>query len=109
MKYPKLRRNLLVIALMGLGGVGLFLAGCASSDQPTTAPANAESGKGGAQLWAENCMRCHNLRAPDEYSDQQWEVAVRHMQLRVPLTGEEYRKIEAFLRSGSGRRVANAG
>jgi hypothetical protein len=55
--------------------------------------------KGGAQLWAENCRRCHNLRAPTSYSADQWEVAVNHMRIRAGLTAEEARMITEFLKA----------
>jgi hypothetical protein len=70
----------------------------ATADAPSGTRAARESG---AQLWAENCMRCHNLRSPETYSSAQWEVAVHHMRLRANLTGEEAQKITAFLKSAS--------
>jgi len=57
--------------------------------------------KGGAQLWAENCGRCHNLRPPTMYSQDQWEVAVNHMRIRAELTANEARKIAEFLKSAN--------
>jgi cytochrome c5 len=88
---------------------GLLLSGCAE-DQPsatggaTTRPAVAESAvaqTSGAELWSNNCARCHNLRSPDTYSSAQWELAVHHMRLRANLTGEEAGKITAFLKSAN--------
>ncbi len=52
----------------------------------------------GGKMWAQKCGQCHNFRAPSEYSDIQWEVAVFHMRLLVPLTGEEQREILEFLK-----------
>jgi mono/diheme cytochrome c family protein len=72
---------------------GLLLAGCATSH-----PA-ASTGTSGAQLWANNCMHCHNSRSPSSYSDAQWEVATMHMRVRANLTAEEHREILAFLKS----------
>ena len=62
--------------------------------QKTAAP-----GLGGAQLWAQNCAHCHNVRSPDSYSDAQWDVAMLHMRVRANLTAEEHKKILAFLKS----------
>jgi hypothetical protein len=84
-------------------------ATASNASTATTRPAaTADAGRGtraaresGAQLWAENCMRCHNLRSPETYSSAQWEVAVHHMRLRANLTGEETQKITAFLKSAS--------
>jgi hypothetical protein len=42
-----------------------------------------------AQLWPENCMRCHNMRSPESYSDAQWEVAMHYMRLRTDLTAQD--------------------
>lgn len=55
----------------------------------------------GSQLWAANCMRCHNMRSPSSYSDTQWEVAVHHMRVRANLTAEESEKIVGFLKSAN--------
>lgn len=85
-----------------------ILAGCKSDTKSATAPspttqpmAKAESAKGGAQLWAENCNRCHNVRSPASFSDAEWDVAVMHMRLRVPLTAQAQRSIVEFLKSGN--------
>jgi cytochrome c5 len=63
-----------------------------------SAPSATE--KGGAQLWADNCQRCHNTRSPSTYNDAQWEVAMMHMRVRANLTPEEHKQILAFLKSG---------
>ena len=63
--------------------------------------ASTDSGKGGAQLWADNCQRCHNTRSPSTYNDAQWEVAMMHMRVRANLTPEEHKKILEFLKSGN--------
>ena len=81
-----------------------WLIGCASN-KPSgeiaagTTPSATE--KGGAQLWAENCVRCHNIRSPSSLSPAQWEVAMMHMRVRVNLTPEEHKKILEFLKAGS--------
>lgn len=61
----------------------------------------ADSGKSGAELWAENCNRCHNVRPPPSFSDAQWSAIVHHMRQRANLTGEEARKITVFLQSAN--------
>ncbi len=55
--------------------------------------------KSGAQLWSENCVRCHNLRSPSSHSDNEWAIIVHSMRLKAGLTGEEARKILEFLKS----------
>ena len=81
-----------------------WLMGCASSPKTGevaagTTPSAAE--KSGAQLWAENCIRCHNIRSPSNYSPTQWEVVMTHMRVRANLTPEEQKKILAFLKAGT--------
>ena len=53
------------------------------------------------QKWSDICGQCHNLRSPSEYSDAQWQVAVHHMRVRVPLTGEDQRMILKFLQESN--------
>ncbi|HAM70520.1 MAG TPA: hypothetical protein DCM86_02640 [Verrucomicrobiales bacterium] len=83
-----------ISALAVLLALAVFGAGCS-----TTGAGGQASEKTGAQLWGQNCGRCHNIRSPGMYSDAQWEVAVMHMRVRANLTGEEHRKILAFLKS----------
>ncbi len=55
----------------------------------------------GAQLWGENCGRCHNVRPPETLDDAQWAVVVRHMRTRANLSGDEERKILEFLQASN--------
>ena len=90
-----------------LASVGLLLAGCAithteqAGAKSTVAAEAKDTGKGGAQLWAQNCTRCHNNRSPSTYSDTEWDVAMHHMRIRANLTAEEHRKILQFLKSAN--------
>lgn len=98
-----------VVAILG----GWLISGCASQDSsststasPTTQPVHAAmfestTHKSGNQLWVENCSRCHNIRPPEYYSDEQWDIIVHHMRLRANLTGEEQRKISEFLKASN--------
>ena len=76
-----------------------LLISCSTTSK--TESVAASSGKGGAELWAENCVRCHNIRSPSSYSPAQWEVVMMHMRVRANLTPEEHKKILGFLKSGS--------
>lgn len=93
-------RGLRCFAVIGMiSGWFAVVAGC------TPPPAGAESptattAPGGAQLWAENCARCHNMRSPDNYSSKEWGIIMIHMRIRSNITGAEYRAIRAFLESG---------
>jgi mono/diheme cytochrome c family protein len=73
----------------------------APATQPQEVASAAQPRKSGAVLWTENCGRCHNYRAPTEFTDAQWAVAVHHMRLRVPLTGQEQRAILKFLQDSN--------
>jgi hypothetical protein len=77
---------------------GMAFGGCAGQD---AAVAKTAPSRGGAQLWAESCNRCHNLRPPGEFSDAQWDVIVHHMRVRANLTAEEHRQILAFLKASN--------
>ncbi|MGP8215991.1 MAG: cytochrome c [Bacteroidia bacterium] len=57
--------------------------------------------KSGAQLWGENCNRCHNAPDPHTFSDDQWDAAVEHMHQKAILTDTEAKKIVAFLKSAN--------
>ncbi len=76
------------------------IAGCASDSGEKPAEGAPET-KGAAQIWAENCGRCHNVRSPSQYSDAQWEVIGSHMRVRGYLTGAEQRTIVEFLKAGN--------
>ena len=57
--------------------------------------------KDGARAWVQNCMRCHNLRDPQERSDREWEIIVHHMRVRANLTADEHRLILEFLKAAN--------
>ena len=57
--------------------------------------------KSGAQLWGENCLRCHNTPSPETFSDSEWDVVVLHMQMRASLTEHEAINIAEFLKSAN--------
>ena len=57
----------------------------------------SEVGAGGAELWAQNCARCHNPRPLNSFSPTQWDLIAHHMRVRANLTAEEYRSIRAYL------------
>lgn len=79
--------------------------GCTSGPEARpsdgTAPVATQTRVGGAELWANNCRRCHNVRSPSVYSDAEWDVAMHHMRVRAYLTGEEQRTIAEFLKAGN--------
>lgn len=67
-----------------------ILNGCTASQKV--------SAKSGAQLWSENCQRCHNTPSPSSFSAEKWETIGMHMQSRALLTDKERDKIVEFLK-----------
>ena len=79
--------------------LAIFIVGCTSSiksQQPILASAS-DSEKGAAQLWEENCNRCHNYRPASSYSDAQWTVVMRHMRVRATITDQDMRLILRYM------------
>jgi len=64
--------------------------------------ASSENYKGdfiaGAQLWANNCSRCHRMRSPKDYKDELWKPVMYHMRIRGGFTGQETTDILEFLK-----------
>jgi cytochrome c5 len=74
------------------------------AETPATRPvlaAAAVSGRSDAELWSQSCSRCHNARDPAYYTPGQWTLVMQHMRTRGYLTGDETRRIAAFLRDAS--------
>lgn len=102
---PHANQMKLLLPLLGLLALGA--PGCQTTNPPVATQPSATvaesktSAKGGAQLWGDNCMRCHNVRPPSSYSDAEWDVAMHHMRIRANLTVEEHKKILEFLKSAN--------
>jgi len=60
----------------------------------------------GAQSWANNCSRCHNMRDPQDLRDDQWVTTVFHMRVRAGLTGQQTRDILTFLQESNNQVIA---
>ena len=88
----------------------LIVVGCGETSTPTSTPQTDENAKplmfgflppppvkSGAQLWGENCNRCHIARSPSLYSTQEWEIIGHHMRLLPPhrRRTEEDRRVHA--------------
>jgi cytochrome c1 len=83
-------KNITWIMIAGLGILLVVLLNSCMESQKVAA-------KSGAQLWAENCQRCHNTPSPNSFSHEQWITVGLHMQTRAQLTDKEREKIVAFL------------
>lgn len=84
----------IIIGLFALSMAAVFITSCATTN-------DIASAKSGAQLWGENCLRCHNTPSPETFSDPEWDVAVMHMQVRANLTKTEAVKISEFLKTAN--------
>lgn len=62
------------------------------------APTKEIAEKSGAQLWGENCNRCHTAPSQDQYSKDQWGIIGNHMKLKAGITNDEMIKIVAYLK-----------
>lgn len=62
------------------------------------APTKEIAEKSGAQLWGENCNRCHSAPSQDQYAKDQWSIIGTHMKLKAGITNDEMNKIVAFLK-----------
>lgn len=71
----------------------MIVNGCVTS--------NRIAWKSGAELWAENCVRCHNTPPPNSFTDKQWNKIGVHMKIRAYLTDDEQKKIIEFLQSAN--------
>ena len=96
-----MRSPRLIAANVALAMVCLVLdSGCGSQNDAANHPSGglfAHVQKSGAQIWAENCTRCHTPRPATQYSAQQWDLITTHMRLRCNLNGEEQRAVYHFM------------
>lgn len=67
---------------------------------------NAEEQIIGAKVYSDNCGRCHQPRAPSEYSDQSWDIIIHHMHVRGYLTSAETKAVTKYLQQNNFRRAA---
>lgn len=105
-----IRKSIQTLLLVGLSS--LVLHGCKTeqqvADQEHDSISMNQSGEnispittGGAKLWAQNCLRCHNIRNPASLSDRQWEIVLHHMRVRANLTADQHQSILEFLKAAN--------
>jgi nitrate/TMAO reductase-like tetraheme cytochrome c subunit len=82
--------TILSILIVLAGSMMVILNSCTASKKISM--------KSGAQLWSENCQRCHNTPSPSTFTAEQWETIGMHMQSRALLTEVEKNKIVEFLK-----------
>lgn len=89
-----MKKYSVVIAVFAVIVAAIAITSCATTSEMSAA-------KSGAQLWGENCLRCHNSPSPATFSDPEWDAAVLHMRVRANLTEDEAVKIADFLKSAN--------
>ncbi len=87
--------------LLSVGGGLLWTREAFSAPESSKDESQRSQGQGGAQLWAQSCARCHDVRSPDLHSEREWDLIMHHMRVRANLTAKEYEAIREFLKSGS--------
>lgn len=95
----KIFSNNRAVSLNALAAVlvaGLMPGIATAADYPP--PGDAQRG---AQIWADNCGRCHNIRGPQNQRDDQWITSMFHMRIRAGLTGQQTRDVLTFLQSSN--------
>lgn len=96
-------KTLVPLLLMALSASALACAHASSPQDAAAKPLRAAARplKGGAELWSENCIRCHNSRSPSEYSDHEWDAILFHMRVRANLGADDAQAIAEFLKSAN--------
>lgn len=84
-----MKKIIILIAFIISGSVILF---------DSCAPTKEIAEKSGAQLWGENCNRCHTAPTQEQYSKDQWGIIGNHMKLKAGITHDEMTKIVAYLK-----------
>lgn len=84
--------NKIITAIAGVVVAAFLIQSCVASKI---------TDRGGAQLWTENCQRCHYTPPTTLYTNDQWEVIGTHMQLRAMLTDNEAKKVIEFIQSAN--------
>ena len=79
----------------------IFITAFSSMLLNSCAPTQMIAEKSGAQLWGENCNRCHNAPSMDQYTADQWDIIGTHMKIRANVTDTEIKKIVEFLQGKS--------
>ena len=88
-------------AVLAVAVLAAAMVAGACAPKPGASSAAAPALKGGAEIWSENCARCHNSQSPSIYSDAEWDTVALHMRTRANLTAREHRAILAFLKSAN--------
>ncbi len=97
----RVARVLSVSALLSIGVSLMWTREASAAPESSKDESRLPQGQGGAQLWAQACARCHDVRSPSLHSEREWDVIMQHMRVRANLTAKEYEAIREFLKSGN--------
>jgi len=89
------------LAMLGLVSPSLSVAQEGGASATAATDPNPMEIARGAQAWAQECGRCHNIRSPSELSDEEWRVSVTHMRVRANIPADEARAIVTFLQASN--------
>ncbi len=81
----------------------LCLLSLAGSNRAAGTDSQTGASKTGAQLFAENCTMCHEVRPRTSFSPAQADAVIRHMREEADLSPEEQEAILGYLKSGAMR------
>ncbi|PLW96104.1 MAG: hypothetical protein C0591_09530 [Marinilabiliales bacterium] len=87
-------KKLILISALSLSVTALAIYSSSCTSQREIA-----AQKSGAELWGQNCIRCHNIPSPAAYSDVEWETIGLHMKERANMTKEQIDKVVMFLQT----------
>jgi len=90
---PMKKLKMYILVSFALTVMSLYIYGCQVPQKIAD--------KSGAQLWGENCRRCHTTPPPNMYNDDQWKAIVTHMQVRANISKTEADKIIEFLQNSN--------
>ena len=90
-----MKKLVFLFAVITTAAISAFLISSCTSQREMA------SLKSGAELWAQNCIRCHNIPSPPSYTDTQWKTIGLHMKERANMTDEQITKIVEFLKTAN--------
>lgn len=89
------------LKIFGIAAVAIGILTTLSLQSCSAEQITAYKNKSGAQLWGENCIRCHNVPSPAAYNDTDWDTISLHMRVRANLTADQSKKIFDFIKSAN--------
>jgi len=70
-----------------------------AQEQPLTPAERRTAFIRGARIWPVACASCHKARPGSEFSPDQWQLIMRHMQIRAQLPARDIQAVLIYLQS----------